>query len=284
MKKSTIGAMLVALLLGSFALAYGVGEASAQLSSRQPRAALAHEEPTSSPTPATSTSTEPTPAVKPPPKATPSPTPGSTPKPKPSPKPSPKPKLHAGRTLLGPQTSGDEVRDLQARLKQIAWYFGDVTGTYDAGHRRARSRASRPSASIPVTGEVDQRTLDRLHAMTAHARPHDELHNIAAGSPAHARRRAASPAACSASTRPAAPCAGWSTARCRRRSTRASARRQYTPTREGAVPRLPEGRATTSRSSTARRCRTRCSSPAARPCTTPRTSRPAATTAPRTAA
>ncbi len=180
MKKSTIGAMLVALLLGSFALAYGVGEASAQLSSRQPRAALAHEEPTSSPTPATSTSTEPTPAVKPPPKATPSPTPGSTPKPKPSPKPSPKPKLHAGRTLLGPQTSGDEVRDLQARLKQIAWYFADVTGTYGPVTIGA-VKGFQAKREIPVTGLVDQRTLDRLHAMTR-TPTDDELHNIAIGS------------------------------------------------------------------------------------------------------
>ena len=180
MKKSTIGAMLVALLLGSFALAYGVGEASAQLSSRQPRAALAHEEPTSSPTPATSTSTEPTPAVKPPPKATPSPTPGSTPKPKPIPKPSPKPKLHAGRTLLGPQTSGDEVRDLQARLKQIAWYFADVTGTYGPVTIGA-VKGFQAKREIPVTGLVDQRTLDRLHAMTR-TPTDDELHNIAIGS------------------------------------------------------------------------------------------------------
>jgi peptidoglycan hydrolase-like protein with peptidoglycan-binding domain len=178
MKKSTIGAMLLALLLGSFALAYGVGEASAQLSSQRPRAALAHEEPTPSPTPATST--EPTPTVKPPPKATPRPKPSPKPKPKPSPKPSPKPKLHAGRTLLGPQTSGDEVRDLQARLKQIAWYFADVTGTYGPVTIGA-VKGFQAKREIPVTGLVDQRTLDRLHAMTR-TPTDDELHNIAIGS------------------------------------------------------------------------------------------------------
>jgi hypothetical protein len=69
MKKSTIGAMLLALLLGSFALAYGVGEASAQLSSREPRAALVQENPTPSPTPATSSERIPT--VKPTPTAAP---------------------------------------------------------------------------------------------------------------------------------------------------------------------------------------------------------------------
>ena len=99
MKKSTIGAMVLALLLGSFALAYGVGEASAQLSSREPRAVLAHENPTPSPTPATSS--EPTPAVKPSPRPTPAPE-----APARSPARSPGRALHAGPTLLGPQTSG----------------------------------------------------------------------------------------------------------------------------------------------------------------------------------
>src|SRR6478735_7395259 len=170
MKKTTIGAMLLALLLGSFALAYGVGEASAQLSSREPRAALAHEKPTTSPTP----TTEPTPSVKPPPTA--------TPRPKPSPQPSPKPKpaLHAGRTRLGARASGDRVRDLQARRKQIAWYSADVTGTYGPVTGSA-VKGFQAKREIPVTGLVDQRTLDRLHAMTR-TPTDDELHNIAIGS------------------------------------------------------------------------------------------------------
>ena len=90
--------MVLALLLGSFALAYGVGEASAQLSSREPRAALAHEQPTTSPAPAT----EPTPSVKPPPTATPRPKP--SPKPSPSPARSPPARTPAA-TLLGPATT-----------------------------------------------------------------------------------------------------------------------------------------------------------------------------------
>ncbi len=168
MKKSTIGAMLLALLLGSFALAYGVGEASAQLSSREPRAALVHENPTPSPTPATSSERIPT--VKPTPMAT----------PRPKPKPKPKPVLHAGPTLIGPQTSGDRVRDLQARLKQIAWYFADVTGTYGPVTTTA-VQGFQAKREIPVTGLVDQRTLDRLNAMTR-TPTDDELHNIAIGS------------------------------------------------------------------------------------------------------
>ncbi len=69
--------------------------------------------------------------------------------------------LHAGKTLVGPGDTGSDVRDLQARLKQLAWYFGDVTGTYDdatvtavkgfqgqaghPGHRRGRPADPRPA-------------------------------------------------------------------------------------------------------------------------------------------
>ncbi len=168
MKKSTIGAMVLALLLGSFALAYGVGQASAQLSSQEPRAALAHEKATPTPTPAvTRTRTR-----------APSPTPAA--KPKAQPKPKSKPTLQPGRTLLGPQSSGDRVRDLQARLKQIAWYFTDVTGNYGPVTTGA-VKGFQAKRRIPVTGKVDRRTLDRLYAMTR-TPTDDEMHNISVGS------------------------------------------------------------------------------------------------------
>ena len=35
-----------------------------------------------------------------------------------------------GPRILGPGDDGAEVRDLQSRLRQIAWYFGDVTDDY----------------------------------------------------------------------------------------------------------------------------------------------------------
>jgi peptidoglycan hydrolase-like protein with peptidoglycan-binding domain len=84
--------------------------------------------------------------------------------------------LHPGKTLYGPGDRGSSVRDLQARLKQIAWYFGDVTGTYDAATVTA-VKGFQGKRVIPVTGEVDQRTLDRLSAMTS-TPSHDELFNI----------------------------------------------------------------------------------------------------------
>lgn len=83
---------------------------------------------------------------------------------------------HPGPTLLGEGASGTRVRDLQARLVQIAWLFGDVTGTYDAA-TAAAVRGFQAKRGIPVTGAVDQRTLDRLVAMTA-TPTHEELFNI----------------------------------------------------------------------------------------------------------
>ena len=57
---------------------------------------------------------------------------------------------------------------LQARLKQIAWLFGDVTGTYDAT-TVAAVKGFQAKRAIPVTGEIDQRTMDRLHLDDPHA-------------------------------------------------------------------------------------------------------------------
>ncbi len=75
------------------------------------------------------------------------------------------PQLQPGPRLLGTGDDGDDVRDLQARLTQIAWfsgaptgYYGDVTAGAVSGFQAKRE--------IPVTGEVDRRTMDRLTAMT----------------------------------------------------------------------------------------------------------------------
>jgi peptidoglycan hydrolase-like protein with peptidoglycan-binding domain len=91
--------------------------------------------------------------------------------------PAPKPVLHPGKPLLQSGDAGDDVRGVQARLRQIAWYFGDVTGSYDVKTVTA-IRGFQAKRGIPVTGVVDQRTLDRLDAMTS-APTSGELHNIA---------------------------------------------------------------------------------------------------------
>ena len=76
-----------------------------------------------------------------------------------------RPTLEPGPRLLGPGDQGPDVRDLQARLKQIYWFSADVTGTY--GDLTVTAvRGFQAKREIPVTGVVDQRTLNRLHAMT----------------------------------------------------------------------------------------------------------------------
>lgn len=83
-----------------------------------------------------------------------------------------------GRPVLSPGDDGDEVRDLQARLAQIAWYFGDVDGTY--GDQTVEAvKGFQEKRHIAVTGVVDQRTLDRLRAMTTDpSRDAMGLHNV----------------------------------------------------------------------------------------------------------
>ncbi len=97
----------------------------------------------------------------------PSASPSATPTPSPSakPKPEPKPSPTSGPRLFGKGDSGDDVRDLQARLKQIGWFNAGVTGFYGNVTTEAVS-GFQGKRGIAVTGFVDQTTLDRLHAMT----------------------------------------------------------------------------------------------------------------------
>ncbi|MFW6869680.1 L,D-transpeptidase family protein [Nocardioides sp. CPCC 206347] len=92
--------------------------------------------------------------------ATDDPTPSTDPQPTKDPGPPP-----AGPALLSPGDRGPDVRDLQARLKQIDWFSGDVTDNYGDLTTKA-VRGFQAKRGFEVTGEVDKRTLDRLHAMT----------------------------------------------------------------------------------------------------------------------
>ncbi|WP_296603389.1 peptidoglycan-binding domain-containing protein, partial [Nocardioides sp.] len=158
------------------AVAFVAGYALEDEPSARPSAAGTGTVPTAEPTPSASPTASPSTDA---PTATPTPTPAPTPAPThtrtPEPTPDPEPSLQPGPRLLGPGDQGDEVRDLQARLKQIYWFNTDVTGTY--GDVTATAvRGFQAKRGIPTTGEVDQRTLDRLHAMTS--TPTDaELHN-----------------------------------------------------------------------------------------------------------
>lgn len=85
--------------------------------------------------------------------------------------------LRPGPALLASGAKGDPVKDLQARLKQIAWYSQPVDGIYGA-QTVAAVEGFQAKREIPVTGEVDQRTLDRLAVMTRRPTT-DELNNVA---------------------------------------------------------------------------------------------------------
>ena len=84
--------------------------------------------------------------------------------------------LRESETLLGRGATGDQVRALQARLQEIGWWFGDVTGAYDSATVEA-VRGFQAKREIPVTGAVDQRTMDRLTAMTS-TPTHEAMFNI----------------------------------------------------------------------------------------------------------
>src|SRR5690625_2560109 len=84
-------------------------------------------------------------------------------------------RLTPGPAIIGAGDSGDDVRELQARLKQIGWFSPDVTGSY--GDTTASSvEGFQAKREIPETGEVDQRTWDQLTGMTDQPTEH-ELHN-----------------------------------------------------------------------------------------------------------
>ena len=96
-----------------------------------------------------------------------------------------------GPPLLQRGDDGVQVRELQARLRQIAWFSGDVTDHYGE-HTVAAVRGFQAKRQVAVTGEVDRRTLDLLQAMT-HQPTADELANRApdpaGGAPLDARCR-----------------------------------------------------------------------------------------------
>ncbi|HEY0904591.1 MAG TPA: L,D-transpeptidase family protein [Marmoricola sp.] len=77
--------------------------------------------------------------------------------------------------LLSRGDEGPEVRALQARLRQIAWYAGEVTDTYGP-KTEAAVKGFQRKRGLPVLGYVDRPTMKRLVAMT-HAPTRDELTN-----------------------------------------------------------------------------------------------------------
>jgi hypothetical protein len=61
--------------------------------------------------------------------------------------------------------TGREVRELQARLRQLAWLFDGPTGTYDELTEQA-VRGFQGKRGLPRTGRADTVTWERLKGMT----------------------------------------------------------------------------------------------------------------------
>ncbi|MGW0758853.1 L,D-transpeptidase family protein [Streptomyces sp. NPDC002814] len=86
--------------------------------------------------------------------------PGSTPDAKPSTPPATPPKV-----LWKPGDTGRDVRELQARLRQVAWLFDGPTGTYDDLTEQA-VKGFQGKRGLPKTGKTDAVTWQRLLDMT----------------------------------------------------------------------------------------------------------------------
>ncbi|MGW0653799.1 L,D-transpeptidase family protein [Streptomyces umbrinus] len=81
-------------------------------------------------------------------------------KPKPAAPPAPAP-----RTLWSKGDRGRDVRELQARLRQVAWLFEGPTGTYD-GSTVTAVKGFQGKRGLPRTGKTDTVTWQRLLNMT----------------------------------------------------------------------------------------------------------------------
>lgn len=113
-------------------------------------------------------------AAKPKPQSQPQPQPQPQPKPKPQPKPAPAPAPEPA-PLFERGDEGAEVRELQSRLKQLAWYAPDITGTYDPVTEQA-VRGFQGKRGFEITGAVDRRTWQRVVSMSRMPTT-DEMHN-----------------------------------------------------------------------------------------------------------
>ncbi|WP_078593855.1 L,D-transpeptidase family protein [Streptomyces sp. NRRL S-920] len=71
----------------------------------------------------------------------------------------------APRTLMREGERGGQVRELQARLRQIAWFFEYPSGTYGASTVSA-VEGFQAKRGLPRTGRTDTVTWQRLLAMT----------------------------------------------------------------------------------------------------------------------
>jgi peptidoglycan hydrolase-like protein with peptidoglycan-binding domain len=72
--------------------------------------------------------------------------------------------------------TGPKVRAFQSRLRQIGWFTGDVSDRYGT-KTTAAVRGFQAKRGFPVTGQADERTYDKVIAMTRRPTA-DELANV----------------------------------------------------------------------------------------------------------
>ncbi|OYN85426.1 peptidoglycan-binding protein [Parenemella sanctibonifatiensis] len=122
--------------------------------------------PESAPEPTAAETPVPTPTIEPSTPA-PSPTPAAT-RPvdtTPSPSPTTAASPTAGPAILKAGSRGPQVRELQARLRQLDWFVGQVTDLYGRT-TTASVEGFQAKRGLPVSGAVDQKTWDTLVSMT----------------------------------------------------------------------------------------------------------------------
>lgn len=160
--------MFVVLVAAVGALGYGVAAATSQIEV--------------SPRPAgipSNTATPTSPAIQPSPQSAPKPVPQQVRPDSQVAEPKPKP-------ILKPGDVGPKVRELQARLRQIAWYSGKVTNTYGKSTTKA-VRGFQVKRGLPALGYVDRPTLKRLHDMTRQPTAAELANKISDGTWTNAR-------------------------------------------------------------------------------------------------
>src|ERR1700712_3611758 len=150
-------AMVSGVLLGTSALGYGVARATSGHASLASDTAVT-----------TGSSTHPRAPIVPAPSTAPSTAPARVREQVSAPLPAARPRAtpEAGPRILGPGDHGARVRALQARLRQLAWYAGNVADDYGRSTTTA-VKGFQGKRRIAVTGYVDQRTLNRLEQMTS---------------------------------------------------------------------------------------------------------------------
>jgi peptidoglycan hydrolase-like protein with peptidoglycan-binding domain len=138
----------------------------------------------------------------------------------------------APKVLFSPGDSSQDVRELQARLRQVAWLFNGPTGTYDDTTSDA-VKGFQGKRGLPRTGRTDTVTWQRLLNMT-HEPGKWELYQFGGQPPAKPDPRCMKGRVLCISK--ASRTLMWMVDGKRQMTTEVRFGSEYTPTREGVFP------------------------------------------------